>query len=171
MDCKAEILKYIKQKENSGALLLTGKWGCGKSYLLKEIAEELNKKEKYAVAVISLFGVDSIDALNRKVKEAYLISTSKMSASALKMSKAVSALLEDGADVAAAALPSSIAASAISKGISSVWLAICWSIPRRHRRSDGLTSTCILSTRRISRPAELRMTRFWNCWGCCASAA
>ena len=120
MDCKAEILKYIEQKENSGALLLTGKWGCGKSYLLKEIAEELNKKEKYAVAVISLFGVDSIDALNRKVKEAYLISTSKMSASALKMSKAVSALLEDGADVAAAALPSSIAASAISKGVSSV---------------------------------------------------
>lgn len=41
-----EIENFLKQNENSGALLVTGKWGCGKTYLLNKIAEENNKKLK-----------------------------------------------------------------------------------------------------------------------------
>lgn len=38
MDAKQEIIDYIETKEIPGALLLTGEWGCGKTYLIKEIA-------------------------------------------------------------------------------------------------------------------------------------
>lgn len=72
MDTKQEIMNYIEMNENSGALLLTGKWGCGKTFLIKQIAEELNVGADYCVAVISLFDVDDIEALHKKVKEEYL---------------------------------------------------------------------------------------------------
>lgn len=53
MDTEKEILKYIEKKENNGALLLTGKWGCGKTFLIKQIAEELNQG-KSIVLLLSL---------------------------------------------------------------------------------------------------------------------
>lgn len=52
-----EINLFIKSEENNGALLITGKWGCGKSYLIKECASDLEVKDHYAIAIISLFGV------------------------------------------------------------------------------------------------------------------
>ena len=45
MNTKDEIVDFISAKENNGALLITGQWGCGKSYLVKHISEELNKTE------------------------------------------------------------------------------------------------------------------------------
>lgn len=69
MDAREEIMEYISRKERNGALLLTGKWGCGKTYLIHQIRDELNGKPQHAVVIVSLFGLDSIDALNRKVKE------------------------------------------------------------------------------------------------------
>ena len=67
-----EINLFIKSEENNGALLITGKWGCGKSYLIKECASDLEVKDHYAIAIISLFGVDTIATLNKKVRNAYL---------------------------------------------------------------------------------------------------
>ena len=46
MNTEAEILEFIKTKENTGALLLKGQWGCGKSYLIKSVAEKLQQKGK-----------------------------------------------------------------------------------------------------------------------------
>lgn len=82
MDLQQEILSFISCKEMNGALLLTGKWGCGKTFLIRQIANNLNCKEiqaneiiqakeneGFVVAVISLFGIDSINSLNKKVKE------------------------------------------------------------------------------------------------------
>ena len=71
MNIKEEILDYINCNQVTGALLLTGPWGCGKSYLIKEIARELNENKQAAIAVISLFGLDSVSAINKRVKDEY----------------------------------------------------------------------------------------------------
>ena len=91
MDTKQEIMNYIEMKENNGALLITGKWGCGKTFLIKQIAEELNQGKKYCVAVISLFDVDSIEQLHEKIREEFFqLSLSK----AGKAAKATTKVLE-----------------------------------------------------------------------------
>ena len=70
MNVTSEIKSYIELKETCGALLLTGKWGCGKSYIMHQLADSLNGEDQYAVAIVSLFGVQSIEELDKKVKEA-----------------------------------------------------------------------------------------------------
>ena len=69
MDVRKEIMEFICRKEKNGALLVTGKWGCGKTYLIRQIRDELNKETQYAVVIVSLFGIDSIQGVERKVKE------------------------------------------------------------------------------------------------------
>ena len=69
MNIRKEIMEFISRKEKNGALLLTGKWGCGKTYLIRQIRDELNKETQYAVVIVSLFGIDSIQGVDRKVKE------------------------------------------------------------------------------------------------------
>lgn len=37
-----ELIRYCSEESHLGALLLTGEWGCGKTYLIeKELAEAL----------------------------------------------------------------------------------------------------------------------------------
>lgn len=52
MNTEAEILEFLKVKENTGALLLSGKWGCGKSYLIKKLATKLTT-DAFAKAIIN----------------------------------------------------------------------------------------------------------------------
>lgn len=69
MDIREEIIEFISRKERNGAFLLTGKWGCGKTYLIRQIRDELNNDSQYALVIVSLFGLDSVQAVDRKVKE------------------------------------------------------------------------------------------------------
>ncbi|MBQ9679517.1 MAG: hypothetical protein IJV48_02405 [Ruminococcus sp.] len=68
MDTKQEIIDYINQKSNNGALLVTGKWGCGKTYLIQNIASNLNNSNEYLAVSISLFGIDSIEVFHNEIK-------------------------------------------------------------------------------------------------------
>ena len=121
MPIENEIKMFIESEENNGALLITGKWGCGKSYLIKKIVSILNSQKPYAIAVISLFGVDNIADLNAKVKDAYLEFTSDfLGEKAQKVFSAIKKVAIDSANITAAALPESGTASAISTGVSSV---------------------------------------------------
>lgn len=76
MDIKQELMTYISCKEANGALLVTGKWGCGKTYTIRQVAEELNRGDNFHVVVISLFGIETILELNKKVKEHVFNATS-----------------------------------------------------------------------------------------------
>lgn len=69
MDTKKEIIDFINSNESNGALLITGKWGCGKSYLIKNLIREFNEEKKYAIAIISLFGINNVASLNYRIKE------------------------------------------------------------------------------------------------------
>lgn len=72
MDIKQEVNDFIFTNEHTGALLVTGKWGCGKTYLIRRITEELNQSEDCVLVTVSLFGTDSIVALNQAIKEKVL---------------------------------------------------------------------------------------------------
>ena len=73
MNIELELDEFIKAELNTGALMITGKWGCGKTHFIKKFAHKYNQNKKYAVAVISLFGIDNIKDFNERIKEEYLI--------------------------------------------------------------------------------------------------
>lgn len=64
-------LEYYCHEENSfGALMFTGEWGCGKTYLIEhELADSLG--EDFIIIRVSLFGESSVESINHKVKKAY----------------------------------------------------------------------------------------------------
>lgn len=49
--------------------MLTGKWGSGKTYLMREISKKINQGQDTVMIIISLFGLENTEELNRKVKE------------------------------------------------------------------------------------------------------
>ena len=121
MNVREEILDYINRNELTGALLLTGQWGCGKSYLVKEIAKELNDSKKAAVATISLFGLDSVSAINKRVKDEYTsFLLDFLGKKAKKLSKAITTVAKDSITVASVAAEGNPALSAASQGLSAV---------------------------------------------------
>ena len=65
-----EIENYIEEQDQNGALLVTGKWGSGKTYLIRQIEKKLNQEPKYLMAVVSLFGIEDTNTISKKVKEA-----------------------------------------------------------------------------------------------------
>lgn len=67
MDVSKELKLYIDSKEHMGACLLTGKWGCGKTHLINKLKKETDSKEK-CMLIVSLFGIDSIESLNKAIK-------------------------------------------------------------------------------------------------------
>ena len=121
MNIKNEIREFINADENNGALLITGSWGCGKSYLVKSLVNDFNQGNEFAIAIISLFGIDSISMLHERIKDAYLEFISGLfGKTARKVFGTLKKLTNESAKVTAAAMPTSVTASAISTGISSV---------------------------------------------------
>ena len=119
MDIKSELLDYINCNENTGALLLTGPWGCGKSFLVKQIAKELNDEKSAAVAVISLFGLDSVSAINKSVKDEYIsLKLGTIEKITRKTLKKLIKPIKDGLAVASIASPETTGLSAVSHGLS-----------------------------------------------------
>ena len=71
MSTLQELVRYCNEERHLGALLLTGEWGCGKTYLIeKELAEALSST--HFIVRVSLFGVDSIGTLNDSVRKQWL---------------------------------------------------------------------------------------------------
>lgn len=71
MNVSDELKMYIDCKEHTGAFLLTGKWGCGKTYLIKNLKSEIDSDNK-VMLIVSLFGIDSVDMLTKTIKEQVL---------------------------------------------------------------------------------------------------
>ena len=66
-----ELVRYCTQERHQGAILLTGEWGCGKTYLVeKKLSEALS--ETHCIVHVSLFGMEDIDALNDAVRKQWL---------------------------------------------------------------------------------------------------
>ena len=66
-----ELSFYCRQENPVGTLMLFGESGCGKTYLIdKELQEEL--KSSHFIVRVSLFGINSIDALHIAIKRQWL---------------------------------------------------------------------------------------------------
>lgn len=71
MDTLTELVNYCKTENPAGTILLTGEWGCGKTYLIEhDLKDKL--KDTHVLIRISLFGISSIESLNRNVKHAWI---------------------------------------------------------------------------------------------------
>lgn len=71
MNTLEELVYYCREPQPVGALLLTGEWGCGKTYLIEHgLKNEL--KDEAIVIRISLFGISSIEELHTSVKKAWM---------------------------------------------------------------------------------------------------
>lgn len=76
MDTLQELINYCKEPEPVGALLLTGEWGCGKTYLVEQsLKEEL--KNSHIFVRISLFGINSVEIFHERVKQQWILSCEK----------------------------------------------------------------------------------------------
>lgn len=71
MDLIEELKNYCGIDKPVGALMLSGEWGCGKTYLINTKFTPL-VKDKYVIVCVSLFGIDSLDALRVEVKKKWL---------------------------------------------------------------------------------------------------
>lgn len=71
MDTLDELKNYCNIERPVGALMLTGEWGCGKTYLLNtELVNIL--KETHFFLRISLFGIMSIEEVKTEVQKKWL---------------------------------------------------------------------------------------------------
>ena len=68
MNVADELKSYVNLKEHSGAVFLTGSWGCGKTYLINEFKREIDSNER-AVLIVSLFGLESNEAVTKAIKD------------------------------------------------------------------------------------------------------
>lgn len=121
MDIREEILTFINRKEETGALLITGKWGSGKSYYIKGLAKELNDNKKEYLCVISLFGIDSVANLIKLVKERYIDANSNgFTRMVRKVGKTAQTALNTAGDIANIATGGNPVVAGVKTGVSSV---------------------------------------------------
>ena len=66
-----ELIYYCNEKDPVGAIMLTGEWGCGKTYLIEHALQE-ELKDTHILVRVSLFGISSIEELNAIVKKKWI---------------------------------------------------------------------------------------------------
>ena len=69
--CKQNFLLTLNSHDNR-VIALSGKWGTGKTYLWRQVQKESNDEAIQSAAVVSLFGVSSLNELKTKVAQALL---------------------------------------------------------------------------------------------------
>lgn len=60
MNTLEELKYYCEENRPVGAMLLTGEWGCGKTYLIDHDLKE-TLKDTHIIIRVSLFGINSIE--------------------------------------------------------------------------------------------------------------
>lgn len=70
METLDELEYYCNTPKPVGALMLTGEWGCGKTYLIKHQLKEA-LKETHVIVIVSLFGLSTIEEVRDAVKNSY----------------------------------------------------------------------------------------------------
>ena len=68
-----ELKFYCNSPEHIGAILLTGEWGCGKTYFINnEFSREKDINDKFILLKISLFGLTNVQDVHKSLKLALI---------------------------------------------------------------------------------------------------
>ena len=120
MNTIEELEYYCNELQPVGALMLTGEWGCGKTYLLNNVLTE-KLKDTHVILRISLFGIETIEEVRKEVKKCWLYAfvelkepISGMSEKVKDASKLVKTIVQKGVEC----LPGSI--KSIANGVLSL---------------------------------------------------
>lgn len=73
-DCVKSVAEGIKnyiEMPHSGALMISGPWGCGKTYYYEHTIVPLLEEKKLKPLKVSLFGITDISAVYDRIKEEY----------------------------------------------------------------------------------------------------
>ena len=62
------ILTYLRMN-STGALMISGEWGCGKTYHIKHIVIPFLENKGYEPLMVSLFGIQTVDDIPLKIVE------------------------------------------------------------------------------------------------------
>ena len=66
-----ELKYYCNEPDPVGALMLTGEWGSGKTFLIEhQLKEDLEKT--HILVRVSLFGIESVEAVNKAVRSQWI---------------------------------------------------------------------------------------------------
>ena len=87
-DLNRILLEFYNNQIIGKAILIDGKWGCGKTYQIKEFLKEHVENCHY----LSLFGLESIDEINSKLYSEIHSTKSFLEKGAMLVSKAISAV-------------------------------------------------------------------------------
>ncbi len=78
-----ELTGFCKSENPIGCMMLTGEWGCGKTYLIENNLQDA-LGEDFVVVRVSLFGIDSTEGLHDAVKKAWMLECGPISSEKLK---------------------------------------------------------------------------------------
>ncbi|MCL7775710.1 KAP family NTPase, partial [Pasteurella multocida] len=56
---------YLTKENIEYATVLTGEWGCGKTYFIRNYIKKKENKKEYKFIYVSLFGLKSISSINQ----------------------------------------------------------------------------------------------------------
>lgn len=79
------IFEYLKSTycEEESAILLNGKWGSGKTHLMRDLIAKLDPETKKRLAIVSLYGCTTVTELEERVLYALIPLIDKITASTL----------------------------------------------------------------------------------------
>lgn len=98
MNTLKEIEYYCKEANPAGALLLTGQWGCGKTYFVKnQVSNAL--EYTHIFLHISLFGMVSTEEVRNEVKKTWVDAWIEKQTSVSDATKKAGALMKQGEKV------------------------------------------------------------------------
>ncbi|SFI24422.1 hypothetical protein SAMN04487830_13328 [Pseudobutyrivibrio sp. OR37] len=58
---------YIEKDYTKTAIMITGEWGCGKSYYIEKVLTPFLTEQGHEVLVVSLYGIEDLFALSRSI--------------------------------------------------------------------------------------------------------
>ena len=64
------IRNYLSM-ESSGALMVSGEWGCGKTYHIEKVVMPALQQEGWNPVKISLFGIESVNEIPLRIADNY----------------------------------------------------------------------------------------------------